>query len=112
MLDLAGFRTRGPEFAAASDARVLAALADAAEQFDSSKFGTSSDRALFLIAAHLLASSPSGREAAVGRGPRDKGGVGTGVITRSVYLTEFERLTSLYCAGFGTTPSVLLPEDL
>lgn len=57
------FKARWPEFTPTDDARVTAALADAAALCDARVYGASYDLAVGLTAADLLATSPAGVQA-------------------------------------------------
>jgi hypothetical protein len=87
------FLARFPEFAKAGEARIQAALDDAAAQTDATVFGTLTDRAQSLLAAHYLAGGPSGREAR----PKD-------VESKTVYLTAREEIELTHCGGYGAAP--------
>lgn len=65
MADLANFKTRFPEFAAAglNDPMLQAYLDDAIAQIDVSSCGTLSDQIIYLLTAQALALSPSGNTA-------------------------------------------------
>jgi hypothetical protein len=90
VIDLAGFRTRGPEFRATSNERVQAALDAAEARTDATFFGDHTDSAHFFLAAHLLVSMPQGKAARV----RGEG-------FRSLYLEERERLERMCGHGAG-----------
>jgi len=57
------FRARFPEFRAVADATLQAALDAAESQTSAELFGSLEDEAHGQMTAHILASSPSGREA-------------------------------------------------
>ena len=59
----ASFKSRWPEFVPIEDARVEAALAEAALETDARVYGRSYDHAVGLLAAHKLAVSPAGQQA-------------------------------------------------
>jgi predicted kinase len=82
-----------PEFAKAKPSRIQAALDDAAANTSEAVFGTSAERAQVLLAAHTLASGPSGREAKF-----------TVIDSTTVYLSERRRLEDLVAPGYGVTP--------
>jgi hypothetical protein len=63
MVNLPRFRTIYPEFKAQADALVQECLDFAALRTDSSVFGDLTDEAHAALAADILASRPSGREA-------------------------------------------------
>jgi len=92
MLDVAGFRLRFSEFKTLSDARILAALNDAAERTNPDVFGTSTNEAHGQLAADLLASSPGGAETRMKDEP-----------TKTVYRVNRERLELEHC-GFRGGP--------
>ena len=93
-MDRTTFRARAPEFRGAADARVDAAIASATARTDATIFGARTDDAIFFLAAHLLASSPTGTEARL-----------KGEGFESVYLAERHRLEDefgpLLSAGLG-----------
>ena len=63
-LDPTSFKARWPEFTPTPDARVAAALADAAALCDVRVYGAAPiDLAVGLTAADLLATSPAGQQA-------------------------------------------------
>jgi hypothetical protein len=82
-----------PEFAKANTGRIQAALDDAAANTSEAVFGASTERAQVLLAAHTLASGPSGREAKF-----------RVIDSTTVYLTERHRLEDLVAPGYGVTP--------
>ena len=57
---LSDFRARFPEFALAPDALVNACLADAAGQIDVAVWGGKANMGVKYLAAHLIATNPSG----------------------------------------------------
>jgi hypothetical protein len=92
VIDLAGFRTRGPEFKAVADARIEAAL-DAAElRTDADYFGDHTDSAHYYLAAHLVAAMPQGKAARL-----------KGEGFQSLYMAERERLERMCAMGAGLT---------
>jgi hypothetical protein len=91
--DPAVFIVRRPEFAKASTARIQAALDDAAADTSEEIFGAAATRAQELLAAHILACGPSGREAKF-----------KVIDSTTVYLSERKRLEDLVAAGYGITP--------
>ncbi len=60
--DAASFKVRWPEFIPTADAVVTATLADAVLRVDDRLFGDSTDAAVGLLTAHLLAISPFGQQ--------------------------------------------------
>lgn len=91
--DPAAFKVLRPEFAGAKDARITAALTSAANQTDETIFGDDAEDAQVLLACHILAMGPSGREAKF----RD-------ITSDTVYSVERRRLETIHCAGYGITP--------
>lgn len=87
------FKTRAPEWKTARDERIDAALTQATARTDASLFGASTDDAVFFLAAHLLAVSPSGKAA------RLEGGK----VARTLYLDERERLEREAAACLGVS---------
>lgn len=57
---VSSFKDRFPEFEQAGSTLVQACLDDAAAQVNASAWGTATDRAVVLLAAHFLALSPFG----------------------------------------------------
>lgn len=89
-MNLVEFRTRYPEFPAASvpDPLVNDALARATSRVDPEVYAHTTEEAIGLLAAHLLATSPNGQMA---RLVSDKG--------ESTYGREFEKMKlSATCA--------------
>lgn len=90
-MTVAEFLARAPEFrtfkseAANGEARIQAALDDAARRTDADVFGDDAESATFFLAAHLLASSPSGKDARL-----------KGEGFASLYLEERRRLEAIY----------------
>ncbi len=82
------FKARWPEFAPTDDARVEAALADAAEYSDVGLFGDRHDLAVGLYAAHLLATSPAGQHSRLESDKAD-----------TTYRAEWERMARQVAAG-------------
>ncbi len=62
-VDRASFLARYPEFEPASKAMIEGEIADAIDNVDTSVFGTKTDQAVRLKAAHALALSPFGQQA-------------------------------------------------
>jgi hypothetical protein len=97
-VDVAAFLERGPEFrtfvstAPNGTARVQAALDSAMRRTDASVFGTDTDDAIFFLAAHLLAASPSGKDARL-----------KGEAFESLYLAERRRLEAIYAPLLAAT---------
>lgn len=97
-MTVADFLARAPEFrtfkseATNGEARIQAALDAATRRTDSSVFGDDTDSAIFFLAAHLLASSPSGKDARL---------KGEGFV--SLYLEERRRLESIYAPMLAAT---------
>ena len=97
-MDVAAFLERGPEFrtfvstAPNGSARVQAALDSATRRTDASVFGADTDDAIFFLAAHLLAASPSGKDARL-----------KGEAFESLYLAERRRLEALYAPLLAAT---------
>lgn len=87
----AEFRDRGPEFQGASSARVQAALDAATRRTDAEVFGGLAEDAIFFLAAHLLVSSPTGKDARL---------KGEGFV--SVYLEERVALEALVAPLLAT----------
>lgn len=81
MLTRSQFLDRAPEWKTATDARVDAALAQAATRTDEDVFGDRVNDAHFYLTAHLLAVSPTGKAARLD---------GSGM--RTLYLDERERI--------------------
>ena len=75
------------------DTRVTAALTSAARDTSEAVFGDAAEDAQVLLACHILASGPSGREAKF----KD-------ITARTAYLAERERLENNCCPGYGITP--------
>jgi hypothetical protein len=98
MLDLAAFRVRFREFDKVLNAKVQAALDDAEKRTDAEVFGDSADQAHGLLAAHLLAANPGGREA------RLQGPLNSDRSFDTVYSAELDRLKNECCAGGWITP--------
>jgi hypothetical protein len=104
-VDIAAFLERAPEFrtfvstAPNGTARVQAALDSATRRTDASVFGADTDDAIFFLAAHLLAASPSGKDARL-----------KGEAFESLYLAERRRLEAIYApllANAAASPLVL-----
>lgn len=83
MLNLASFRAIYPEFRAQGDAMVQTALDFAALRTDASVFDTLTDEAHGALAADILASRPTGREAKM----KD--------LTKTCYAEKREQLEAL-----------------
>jgi hypothetical protein len=84
----AEFRARYPEFTSASDALVLAALAEAEAAVTESVWGALYTEGLGLRAAMVLASSPQGRQIRIKGGDR-----------ATIYERRFRELTSVVACG-------------
>jgi hypothetical protein len=90
-VDVATFLIRAPEFvtfrsnAANGNARIQTAIDDATARTDASIFGADTEAAIFYLAAHLLAASPSGKDARL-----------KGEGFQSLYLEERQRLEALH----------------
>ncbi len=80
-VDVAGFKTRFPEFANTDTGLIQSCLDEAGRQCDAAVFSTRLDDAVRYKAAHLLAVSPMGQDA---RLVRKDGG--------SIYNDEFKNL--------------------
>lgn len=61
--DLAGFRSRFPEFSGVSDNAISGQLVDAALQVDPAVWGAKADLGVYYLAAHTMALSPAGNAA-------------------------------------------------
>lgn len=83
MLTAAQFVAQWPEFAPVDDA-VTTAVAEAELRTDATVFGALTDRAHGYLAAHILASGPTGKDARI-----------KGQAFQTLYLAERERLESL-----------------
>lgn len=93
------FRARWPEFDGVADNVVSAALADAARGVDARLFGTRTDLAVGLRAAHLLAISPYGQQARLESDKSD-----------TTYRAEYLRMAREVAGGpwvMGQTPDSL-----
>jgi hypothetical protein len=90
MLDEATFRARKREFDAVSQAKVLAALAQAEKMTDASVFGTLTDDAHMWLTAHLLAADPTGKESRI-----------KGEAFTTTYLEERQRLERICASTAG-----------
>ena len=93
MLDLAGFRTRFPEFKAVAEGYLLAKLADASVRLSPAVFGLRTDEAHGWLTAHLAASAPWGYQARL-QGTTDGS---------TVYSSAFDAIVRECAAGFGVT---------
>ncbi len=91
-MDVAAFRVRGPEFLNQTPERVQAALDAATLRTDEDIFEDDTDSAIFYLAAHLLAASPTGADARL---------KGEGFV--SLYLQERQRLEALHAGCLGLT---------
>lgn len=97
-MTVAEFLARAPEFrtfksaAEGGESRIQAALNDATRRTDASVFGDDTDSAIFFLAAHLLASSPSGKDSRL---------KGEGFV--SLYLEERRRLEAIYAPLLAAT---------
>lgn len=90
MISLADFRAAYPEFARVADPLVQVALDKAEKRTSAEVFGDQTDEAHGLLAAHLLAISPMGRESRLQKESR--------VTT---YLTERTWLEHITGCGWG-----------
>lgn len=93
MLTLADFRTRYPEFSKVGDPRVQLALDDAATMVSGDVLGFAQNLGHGLMAAHILAVQPYGREA----------GLKT-VLGETAYGREWLRVADLF--GSGKAPII------
>lgn len=84
----ASFLVRFPEFAAVDPAVIARVLADSASEVNDAVFGTLTDKAIELRAAHALAISPYGQNARL-----------EGDTTNTTYGAEFERLARSLASG-------------
>jgi hypothetical protein len=89
-----------PEFAKVNTARIQRAIDFATVRTDATVFGDFYDEALGYLVAHILATSPTGREAATKADP-----------ATTVYLTARRALEDLVGPGQGapTASDVLAP---
>ncbi len=93
MLNLAGFRTRFPEFKAVDGTYLDAKISDASARVSPAVFGARLDEAHAWLAAHLAASAPWGYQARL-QG-RDDGA--------TIYSEQFTLLVRECGAGYGIT---------
>jgi hypothetical protein len=95
-VDVTAFLIRAPEFvtfknnAPNGTARIQTAIDDATARTDASVFGVDTEAAIFYLAAHLLAASPSGKDARL-----------KGEGFASLYLVERQRLEALHAPILG-----------
>jgi hypothetical protein len=94
MLTIEQFRALMPEFDAVEDAIVQNALTAAANRTDTEVFAEHENEAHRYLAAHILCSDPSGREARIKNNPADPFG--------TVYLASRKELETLCCAQWIT----------
>lgn len=96
-MTVAEFLERAPEFrtfksnAPNGEARIQAALDAATRRSDAAVFGDETDTAIYLLAAHLLCASPTGKDARL---------KGEGFV--SVYLQTRNELVGEKCPLLGT----------
>lgn len=104
-MDVTEFLERGPEFvtfrtnAPNGDIRITRAIASATARTDAAVFGDDTADAIFYLAAHLLAASPSGKDARL-----------KGEGFESLYLAERQRLEAIHApllANTAASPLVL-----
>ena len=105
-MDVDTFLQRAPEFRTFrtlgvpnGDTRIQAALDSATRRTDATLFGADTDDAIFYLAAHLLAASPTGKDARL-----------KGEAFVSVYLAERQRLEAIHApllANTAASPLIL-----
>lgn len=93
MADRPTFLAEFKEFAQTDAALIDAKLAAAALEVPTAIWGAKTDRGIYLLTAHMLASSPFGNAARLNPGPN-------GV---TVYWPEFERMRKQVSSGFRVT---------
>lgn len=86
-VDVASFKARFPEFVNAGDALIAAVITEAELEVPAKVWRAKTDAGVLWLAAHKLATSPSGEAARLANGS-------------SMYLAEFDRLRT-QVAYFG-----------